>query len=178
MQAGASPSPAPQLSPLNRYQVPKTSKLPQTQADLAVYVSALCRLLGPACLPPDLPQSLFCRLTQDGLDAGEGPPRADGAAFVGTLLRLRCAGHEDFHLCNEGFDLDTYAWHCQVTHSGAFCMQQTRFQAMSDGIVGRIDELGSQIDELDKSITQLIDQTGMEAAASSPSRPTPSSARP
>ena len=41
VQAGASPSPAPQLSPLNRYQVPKTSKLPQTQADLAVYVRDL-----------------------------------------------------------------------------------------------------------------------------------------
>jgi len=57
-------------------------------------------------------------------------------------------------------------------------MQQTRFQAMSDGIVGRIDELGSRIDELDESITHLIDQTGTEAAASSPSRPTPSSERP
>ena len=52
--------------------------------------------------------------------------------------------------------------------------QQTRFQAMSDGIVGRIDELGSRIDELDKSITQLIDQTGMEAAASGPARAVPS----
>lgn len=34
-----------------------------------------------------------------------------------------------------------------------YLLQQTRFQAMSDGIAGRIDEMGSQIDDLDKSIT-------------------------
>jgi heat shock factor-binding protein 1 len=60
------------------------------------------------------------------------------------------------------------------TARALLCTQQTRFQAMSDGIAGRIDELGSRIDELDKSITQLIDQTGMEAAASSPARHSPS----
>ena len=38
VQAASSPAPAPQASPLTRYQVPKTSKLPQSQADLAVYV--------------------------------------------------------------------------------------------------------------------------------------------
>ena len=62
----------------------------------------------------------------------------------------------------------------RFTLRALLCVQQTRFQAMSDGIAGRIDELGSRIDELDKSITQLIDQTGMEAAESSPARLAPS----
>ena len=62
VQAGASPSPAPQLSPLNRYQVPKTSKLPQTQADLAVYVRALCRPPGPAVSSPGRFALTTCRL--------------------------------------------------------------------------------------------------------------------
>ncbi|KAG6516733.1 hypothetical protein ZIOFF_027207 [Zingiber officinale] len=32
---------------------------------------------------------------------------------------------------------------------------QTRFQAMSEGIVSKIDEMGSKIDELEKSINDL-----------------------
>ncbi|KAJ8480630.1 hypothetical protein OPV22_024357 [Ensete ventricosum] len=38
---------------------------------------------------------------------------------------------------------------------------QTRFQAMSEGIVAKIDEMGSRIDELEKSINDL--KTEMEA---------------
>lgn len=40
---------------------------------------------------------------------------------------------------------------------------QTRFTDMSDGLVERIDELGARIDELEHSITRLIDQTGAPA---------------
>ena len=36
--------------------------------------------------------------------------------------------------------------------------QQDRFQTMSDKIVGRIDEMGSRIDELEKSLGDLMAQ--------------------
>mmetsp|Transcript_13668 Transcript_13668/g.38709 ORF Transcript_13668/g.38709 Transcript_13668/m.38709 type:complete len:84 (+) Transcript_13668:130-381(+) len=39
---------------------------------------------------------------------------------------------------------------------------QTRFQTMSDSIIGRIDEMGGRIDELEKSIGDLIQQAGVE----------------
>ena len=45
--------------------------------------------------------------------------------------------------------------------------QQTRFQTMSDSIIGRIDEMGSRIDDLEKSIGELIQQAGVEEADAS-----------
>jgi heat shock factor-binding protein 1 len=35
---------------------------------------------------------------------------------------------------------------------------QQRFQTMSDTIIGRIDEMGSRIDELEKSIADLVNE--------------------
>ncbi len=35
---------------------------------------------------------------------------------------------------------------------------------MSDSIIGRIDEMGSRIDDLEKSIGDLIQQAGLEEA--------------
>ncbi len=44
---------------------------------------------------------------------------------------------------------------------------QSRFQSMSDTIIGRIDEMGSRIDELEKSIADLVQeaQTDSDQAA-------------
>ena len=35
-----------------------------------------------------------------------------------------------------------------------------RFQTMSDAIIGRIDDMGNRIDELERSISELMTQTG------------------
>ena len=35
---------------------------------------------------------------------------------------------------------------------------QNRFQTMSDNIIHRIDEMGSRIDELEKSIADLVQE--------------------
>mmetsp|Transcript_12785 Transcript_12785/g.19239 ORF Transcript_12785/g.19239 Transcript_12785/m.19239 type:complete len:95 (+) Transcript_12785:137-421(+) len=43
---------------------------------------------------------------------------------------------------------------------------QTRFNRLSDTIVGRIDDMGSKIDELEKSINDLMDQAGTEETPS------------
>eukprot|EP00238_Polyblepharides_amylifera_P012461 CAMPEP_0196582368 /NCGR_PEP_ID=MMETSP1081-20130531/38680_1 /TAXON_ID=36882 /ORGANISM="Pyramimonas amylifera, Strain CCMP720" /LENGTH=78 /DNA_ID=CAMNT_0041902909 /DNA_START=126 /DNA_END=362 /DNA_ORIENTATION=- len=39
---------------------------------------------------------------------------------------------------------------------------QGRFQTMSDSIIGRIDEMGHRIDDLEKSIGELIQQAGVD----------------
>ena len=39
---------------------------------------------------------------------------------------------------------------------------QSRFQTMSDGIIGKIDDMGSRIDELEKSIGDIMQQAGIE----------------
>ncbi|XP_074586028.1 heat shock factor-binding protein-like [Curcuma longa] len=44
---------------------------------------------------------------------------------------------------------------------------QTRFQAMSEGIVAKIDEMGSKIDELEKSISDLKAEMDAEPTAKS-----------
>lgn len=74
----------PEISPLKGFHIPSKPKMPQTQADLAVYVKSL-------------------------------------------LVQM-----------------------------------QGRFTDMSDGLVGRIDELGAQIDALESSISTLI-QKGKES---------------
>mmetsp|Transcript_24425 Transcript_24425/g.48584 ORF Transcript_24425/g.48584 Transcript_24425/m.48584 type:complete len:87 (-) Transcript_24425:34-294(-) len=39
---------------------------------------------------------------------------------------------------------------------------QTRFNQMSEAIIGRIDEMGNRIDDLEKSIADLMAQAGVE----------------
>lgn len=46
------------------------------------------------------------------------------------------------------------------------CIQQTRFNRLSDSIVGRIDDMGAKIDELEKSLNDLMDQAGVESTPS------------
>jgi heat shock factor-binding protein 1 len=41
---------------------------------------------------------------------------------------------------------------------------QNRFNQMSTSIIGRIDEMGNRIDDLEKSITELMNQAGMDAS--------------
>jgi len=41
---------------------------------------------------------------------------------------------------------------------------QSRFQTMSDAIINRIDDMGTRIDDLEKSIQELIVETGAEEA--------------
>ena len=45
---------------------------------------------------------------------------------------------------------------------------QTRFQTMSDSIIGRIDEMGGRIDELEKSIGDLVQQAGVDEERKGP----------
>eukprot|EP00285_Hemiselmis_virescens_P009379 CAMPEP_0173377080 /NCGR_PEP_ID=MMETSP1356-20130122/269_1 /TAXON_ID=77927 ORGANISM="Hemiselmis virescens, Strain PCC157" /NCGR_SAMPLE_ID=MMETSP1356 /ASSEMBLY_ACC=CAM_ASM_000847 /LENGTH=72 /DNA_ID=CAMNT_0014329689 /DNA_START=79 /DNA_END=297 /DNA_ORIENTATION=- len=41
---------------------------------------------------------------------------------------------------------------------------QQRFQDMSDAIIQRIDDMGGRIDELEKSIGELMTQAGIDEA--------------
>jgi len=45
----------------------------------------------------------------------------------------------------------------QLVQSMLTQMQQ-RFQSMSDNIIGRIDEMGTRIDDLEKSIADLVSE--------------------
>lgn len=45
---------------------------------------------------------------------------------------------------------------------GLLQQMQTRFQQMSDTIIGRIDEMGTRIDDLEKSIADLMEQAGVD----------------
>jgi Heat shock factor binding protein 1 len=40
--------------------------------------------------------------------------------------------------------------------------QQARFTTMGSSILGRMDEMGSRIEDLEKSITSLMDQAGVD----------------
>eukprot|EP00605_Chrysophyceae_sp_TOSAG23-4_P002026 GSChrysophyteH1.ASY1.ANO1.2244.1 assembled CDS len=42
---------------------------------------------------------------------------------------------------------------------------QHRFNQMSGSIIGRIDEMGNRIDDLEKSISDLMEQAGIDARA-------------
>ena len=39
---------------------------------------------------------------------------------------------------------------------------QGRFQEMSDTIINRIDEMGARIDDLERSVGELMQQAGVE----------------
>jgi heat shock factor-binding protein 1 len=45
----------------------------------------------------------------------------------------------------------------QLRHVAPVYVQQQRFQAMSDTIIGRIDEMGNRIEDLEKSINELME---------------------
>ena len=47
----------------------------------------------------------------------------------------------------------------------SFLSKQSRFSRLSDTILGRIDDMGSKIDDLEKSIGELMDQAGIEPTA-------------
>jgi heat shock factor-binding protein 1 len=50
-------------------------------------------------------------------------------------------------------------------HRVCVCLsvQQSRFQAMSDAIIGKIDEMSSRIDDLEKSVAELMEQATQAA---------------
>ena len=50
----------------------------------------------------------------------------------------------------------------QLVQSMLTQMQQ-RFQSMSDNIIGRIDEMGSRIDDLEKSIADLVSEAQQDS---------------
>ena len=43
--------------------------------------------------------------------------------------------------------------------------QQTRFNRLSDSIIERVDTMGNKIDQLEKSINELIDEAGIDVGA-------------
>ena len=43
-----------------------------------------------------------------------------------------------------------------------FSFQQSRFQDMSNQIIGKIDDMGSRIDDLEKSIGELMEHAGAD----------------
>lgn len=47
-----------------------------------------------------------------------------------------------------------------------FCFQQQRFNQMSTSIIGRIDEMGNRIDDLEKSISDLMQQVSRRELSS------------
>ena len=49
---------------------------------------------------------------------------------------------------------------------------QGRFNTMSTTIISRIDEMGGRIDDLEKSIGELMQQAGVEAGAETPTEDT------
>lgn len=60
---------------------------------------------------------------------------------------------------------------CSTVRSRCSFSQQTRFQTMSNAIIGRIDEMGGRIDDLEKSIGELMAQAGIEEEADKAAAP-------
>eukprot|EP01025_Chloroclados_australasicus_P055461 TRINITY_DN6718_c0_g1_i1.p1 TRINITY_DN6718_c0_g1~~TRINITY_DN6718_c0_g1_i1.p1 ORF type:complete len:140 (+),score=18.08 TRINITY_DN6718_c0_g1_i1:274-693(+) len=48
---------------------------------------------------------------------------------------------------------------------------QARFQGMSENILARIDEMGGRLDDLEKSISDLVQQAGVDAGGDQHSQP-------
>ncbi len=44
--------------------------------------------------------------------------------------------------------------------------KQNRFNQLSDTIIGRIDDMGSKIDELERSVNEMMNQVGIESPPS------------
>ena len=51
---------------------------------------------------------------------------------------------------------------CSIISLELASFQQTRFNRLSDNILDRVDTMGSKIDQLEKSINELIDEAGIE----------------
>lgn len=56
---------------------------------------------------------------------------------------------------------------------GLLEQMQSRFSTMSEAIIGRIDEMGNRIDDLEKSIGDLMDETNDPTASTEPTKVTP-----
>lgn len=48
-------------------------------------------------------------------------------------------------------------------------LKQSKFENMGNTILGRIDDMGSRIDTLEKSIGDLMDQAGLSESSHGPS---------
>lgn len=59
----------------------------------------------------------------------------------------------------------SFARTCRDDSFDAMREQQSRFTNMADSIITRIDEMGSRIDDLEKSVGELIQQAGVESSA-------------
>ena len=46
-------------------------------------------------------------------------------------------------------------------------VQQKKFRAVGNNIMGRMDEMGRKVDELERSVGDLMDQAGLDKAARS-----------
>ena len=44
-----------------------------------------------------------------------------------------------------------------------YSFQQSKFQVMSDQIIGRIDEMGVRLDELERNVGDLMQQSGIDS---------------
>lgn len=78
-----------------------------------------------------------------------------------TYCRYVCM-HVFFLPSVQGLGNDDETEDLTVFVQGLLQQMQTRFQQMSDTIIGRIDEMGTRIDDLEKSIADLMEQAGVE----------------
>ena len=54
-----------------------------------------------------------------------------------------------------------------LTHDVFFLhLKQNRFNQLSDTIIGRIDDMGTKIDELERSVNEMMNQVGLESTPS------------
>ena len=70
--------------------------------------------------------------------------------------------HNNNNTINQGLGGDEDTEDLTVFVQGLLQQMQTRFQQMSDTIIGRIDEMGTRIDDLEKSIADLMEQAGVD----------------
>jgi hypothetical protein len=45
-------------------------------------------------------------------------------------------------------------------------LKHNRFNQLSDTIIGRIDDMGTKIDELERSVNEMMNQVGLESTPS------------
>ncbi|XP_020674867.1 heat shock factor-binding protein [Dendrobium catenatum] len=72
--------------------------------------------------------------------------------------------HESDELMKNPADMTAFVQNLLV-------QMQTRFQTMSESIIGKIDEMGSRIDELEQSINDLKTEMGGEVPIKKPEEP-------
>lgn len=120
----------------------------------------------PPSLPLDTRTHAHTRARYRTQRGRPGRPRGRFHGRLGTHTHARRAyffvGVEstvDVGLAEGAAVPDPKAPPARVLRSAA---QQQRFQTMSDGIIGKIDEMGGRIDELEKSIGDIMQQAGIE----------------